>query len=203
MSGVESPKEAAETRTAIANAEAAEVDARRKVREEEEDTTPAAKAQREAEREKGAAQATNDAATAQRTEVASLVPDLSKVDRGQLDAGSQPLFGATLAQAALKDASRALVRRLSVVITAEQDARVRLLITSDASLVDSDAIYRQVLGGTEWLDATSEALLEALAPPTRRLRRPNSSRPLLCSAPSQLQFQVSCHSFPRTGRSRR
>jgi hypothetical protein len=155
----------ANTKTAEANAKAAEVDAEKKRREEDEAATPAAKALREAERAKAAAQASNDTLTAQRSEVASLIPDFSKVERGKLEPGSQPLFGGTLAQAALKKASGALVGRLASAIPAEHGSQVRLLITSDASLVDSDATYRQVLAGTKWLNESSKALLQALEPP--------------------------------------
>jgi hypothetical protein len=166
--GNNDPKTEAEARAAIANAITAEVAAQKAEREEKEASSPQAQALREAERIKGLAQAGEGTQAARREEIASFIPDVSKVDRGKLEAGTQPLFGATLAQAALHEASRILVTQLRELRSHDdggQERPPRILVTSDTSLVDSDAICIQVMNGLEWLNQSSETLLKELQPP--------------------------------------
>lgn len=168
-------KAEAEARTAIANATIAELAAAKAKREEEEASSPQARALREAERNKGLAQAEGSAGAAQRESIASLIPDLSKVERGKLEAGTQPLFGPTLAQVALQEASRRLVKHICPLASGEDGGGgrpVRILVTSDTSLVDSDAMCIEVMKGIEWLNQRSEALLRKLGGPPEAASEP-------------------------------
>ena len=128
-----------EQRKAKADADAAEVAARKAEREEREASTPAAVARREL-------LAGKDAAAAQREQVSALVPDFGKVTRGGLTVtpGGQPTAGTGVAGEAFRDAAAWVTKEVIHNIGADDWS---VLVTSDPDLVASDATYQDVKSG--------------------------------------------------------
>jgi hypothetical protein len=139
----------AEKRKAIAEAEKAARDAAQTL-------DPALERQkREAEAKKSVAEAEKATADARRAQISALVPDLSKVERGETTVtGSQPLFSSVLAHRALDGAVADLVERVLKAIP-EGDT---VLVTSDSDLATSDAAYLEVNSGLEQLIAAADEL---------------------------------------------
>jgi hypothetical protein len=143
-------KAAEEARKAKWDADAAETAAKKAAREEAEASSAAAVARREAIAEK-------DAATAQREQVAALIPDFSKIERGELKlAGDEPTAGSPVAGRALQKAAE-LVKEQVVDTTGADDWSV--LITSDADLAGSDAAYHSTLAGLNRLETWAQSVL--------------------------------------------
>jgi hypothetical protein len=147
-------KDAEEARKAKWDADAAEAAAKKAAREEAEASSPAAVARREALAEK-------DTAAAQRAQIAALVPDFTKVDRGDLTvSGSEPVAGAAVAGHALEKAAE-LVRNAIVARTDLNNASV--LVTGDANLAGSDAAYHSTDAGLDQLETWAQAVLSDTA----------------------------------------
>ncbi len=110
---------------AKADADKAEADARSalaKAISDERDTaykdTVLGRQQRDAEAQKATAEAKKATAAAQRDQVATFIPDLSKVDRGTLEVkGDQPLFASALAHCALDAAAMSLADKAKVALS--------------------------------------------------------------------------------------
>jgi hypothetical protein len=145
---------AEEARKAKWDADAAETAAKKAAREEAEASSAAAIARREAVAEK-------DAAAARREQVAALIPDFSKVERGELKvAGDEPTAGTPVAGRALQRAAE-LVKQEVIATTGADDWSV--LITSDADLAGSDAAYWSTLTGLERLETWAKSVLDTTA----------------------------------------
>jgi hypothetical protein len=153
-------KAAAEARSAAAKAASDERDAAWS-------GSAAALAQREAEARKAAAEAEKATTAAQRDQIAALLPDLSKVERGTFEIkGDQPLFGQPLAQRALGAAADTLAQIAADVLP--KDGSWRLLITNDTDLVTSHATYLDVVTGLDQLLESIDDLLPKLPSGTTR-----------------------------------
>jgi hypothetical protein len=127
--------------------------------------SPLAKAKAEAELRKAIAEADQQAAEARQKQVSALLPDLTKVTPGSLEAkGEQALFGTALAQQAMGAAG---VRIADLVGDSIADpASARILITSDAELATSDAIYVEVVTGLDQLNDAAAKLIKDIEPKT-------------------------------------
>jgi hypothetical protein len=144
-------KAAEEARKAKWDADAAETAAKKAAREEAEASSAAAAVRREAVAEK-------DAAAARREQVAALIPDFSKVERGELKVGGdEPTAGTPVAGRALQKAAE-LVKTKVVAATGADDWS--LLITSDGDLAGSDAAYHSTLAGLERLRTWAQSVLD-------------------------------------------
>jgi hypothetical protein len=147
-------KAAEEARKAKWDADAAETAAKKAAREEAEASSAAAAARREAIAEK-------DAAAARREQVAALIPDFSKIERGELKvAGDEPTAGTPVAGRALQQAAE-LVKKEVIETTGTDDWSV--LITSDADLAGSDAAYHSTLAGLTRLETWARSVLNSTA----------------------------------------
>lgn len=148
MTGAED-KAAAEAREARAKADKAE-------QELAEWGSDLARKQRDAEARKATAVAEKEAAEARRARLTGLLPDLSKVDRGETTVeGEQPMFGSVLAAEAADRAGFTIKEEVGRVVKRP----ARILITTDPDLASSDAAYLDVSNGVEALiDAADEAM---------------------------------------------
>lgn len=130
------------------------------VRETDDSDAPLARQPHEAEMRKATPDADKAATAARRDQLAGLIPDFSKVQRGSLEIeGQQPLFGTALAHRALEAAAAPAVQRAAS--TLPDSARV--VVTSEADLATSDATYHAVDMGLEQLTAAARQLLEETA----------------------------------------
>jgi hypothetical protein len=145
-----------ETRKAKADADAAETAARKAKREEEEASSPAAVARRAVIAEK-------DAAAARRDQISALIPDFSKVSRGELEVahGGEPAAGTAVAGKALHEAADLIKQRVIGRIGADTWC---ILVTSDTELAASDAVYWDVVSGIDHLTDLSNEVLKVTAP---------------------------------------
>lgn len=152
MSGQEDP--AAEL--AAANAEAAQLAAEKARLELDEWKSPASVANRAAQQRADTAQAEKSLMDSSLGQFAGAVPDLSKVNTGSatVDAGTQ-LFGSALALQALGQASRAAAADIAARIP---DKGKYLLVTTEADLASTDAMYTQVENGLQQLLQAAQAL---------------------------------------------
>jgi hypothetical protein len=152
MSGQEDP--AAEL--AAANAEAAQLAAEKARLELDEWKSPASVANRAAQQRADTAQAEKSLMDSSSGQFAGAVPDLSKVNTGSatVDAGTQ-LFGSALALQALGQASRAAAADIAARIP---DKGKYLLVTTEADLASTDAMYTQVENGLQQLLQAAQAL---------------------------------------------
>jgi hypothetical protein len=152
-------KELSEAAKAAADARTAEASAAKSERELEERNSPAAEAQREAESQKATAEAQQGTAAAKQGELTAMLPDLSKVDRGSLELkGDQPLFSSELSQRALAAATSSIAQRVGEAL--KDGVAPRILVTSDAELATSDAVYQDVMTGLEELTAAAAKIVE-------------------------------------------
>ena len=152
MSGQEDP--AAEL--AAANAEAAQLAAEKARLELDEWKSPASVANRAAQQRADTAQAEKSLMDSSLGQFAGAVPDLSKVNTGSatVNAGTQ-LFGSALALQALGQASRAAAADIAARIP---DKGKYLLVTTEADLASTDAMYTQVENGLQQLLQAAQAL---------------------------------------------
>ena len=152
MSGQEDP--AADL--ASANAEAAQLAAEKARLELDEWKSPAAVANRAAQQRADTAQAQKSLTDSSFGQFASVVPDMSKVNTGSatVDAGTQ-LFGSALALQALSQASRDAAADIAAKIP---DKSKYLLVTTEADLASTDALYAQVEDGLLQLFQAAQAL---------------------------------------------
>lgn len=158
---LEKAKAELELETAKAAAEKAE-------RERIEAESPLAKAKRDAEAQKGIDEAHQLSAEAQQKQVAALIPDLSKVAPDHLEQKEGPaIFGPELAQRATTAAAVRAAQRVAETIGTELSS-ARILVTSDAALTTSDAVYVEVVEGLESLTEAAEGLLKFLSPETTK-----------------------------------
>jgi hypothetical protein len=139
---------------AAANAEAARVAAEKARLELAEWKSPAAAAGRLAQQRADTAKAEKSLTDASLGQFASAVPDLSKISTGSTNVDSGPqLFGSALALRALGQACRDAAGD----IAAKASDTKGLLITTEADLASSDAIYALVAGGlNQLLEAAQE-----------------------------------------------
>jgi hypothetical protein len=148
---------------AAADARAAEVAARKAEREEAERSSAAALNRREAIRDKQAAEAGKDAGAARQAEIAALIPDFSKVDRGSLDVkGDQALFGSALGTRALDHAAKTIATIVIGRMTPKDTWKV--LVSSEVDLASADASYVDVTTGLDELIKAAEKLLAQTKP---------------------------------------
>jgi hypothetical protein len=106
-------KEQAELAKAIADAAKAQSDADKTAKENAEWDSELAKRQREAEARSAIAKADKDAAASRLGQVTAMLPDLSKVERGETTvSGDQALFGSALAARALKSAASKVAEKV-------------------------------------------------------------------------------------------
>lgn len=145
-----------ELRKAKADSDDAETTAAKNKREEAEAATPAAAARR-------AATAESEAAAARQKQIAALIPDFSKVERGELklEKDGQPTAGTGVAGRAVKAAAEAIKREMW---GGRFDNDWKLLVTSDAELAASDAAFLSVDAGLDRLTSLSAQVLESTAP---------------------------------------
>jgi hypothetical protein len=156
-------KERADAAKAAAEARVAEAQATKSERELKEHDSDLAKAQREAEAQKVTAEANKSVAEARQGQIASLLPDLSKVDRGSLEVkGEQTLFGSELAQRALLAATNSVAKKVGQALGEDQSPRI--LVTGDAALATSDAVYQDVITGLEQLSSAAAKVIEETEP---------------------------------------
>lgn len=121
----------------------------------EEWNSPAAKAQRQAERLKATAEADKAAAEARRAQIAALIPDLTGVERGATEVkGDAPLFGGVLAHHALG----AAVKRVDDAVRRVPKAGT-ILVTTNKDLATGDAVYVQTTTALKHLIARATAVL--------------------------------------------
>lgn len=151
-------KLAAEREKLQAEADSAKTKALKEAREEREAAEPSAAAEREALRRQKVAEAEKAVATAQREQMAALVPDFKDVERGTVENKSEkPMFEAVLGQRALSNAARNVATVVRTCLDPAEGKRV--LVTDDAELTVSDATYQDVHAS---LDQLTEAAQEAL-----------------------------------------
>jgi hypothetical protein len=141
---------------AAANAEAAQLAAEKARLELDEWKSPAAVANRAAQQRADAAQAEKSLTDSSLGQFASAVPDLSKVNTGlaTVDAGTQ-LFGSALALQALVQAGRDAAADIAARIP---DKGKYVLVTTEADLASTDAMYAQVEDGLQQLLQAALAL---------------------------------------------
>jgi hypothetical protein len=139
-----------------ANALAAQVAAEKAQAELEEWKSPAAAAGRAAQQRADTAQAETSRMNSSFGQFAGAVPDLSKVSTGSttVDTGTQ-LFGSALALQALGHASREAAVEIAAKITAKDK---QVLVTTDADLASTDAMFAQVEEGLKQLLAAAQPL---------------------------------------------
>lgn len=152
MSGHEDPT----AELAAANAAAAQLAAEKARLELDEWRSPAAVANRVAQQRADTAQAEKSLMDSSFGQFAGAVPDLSKVSTGSatVDPGTQ-LFGSALALQALGQASRDAAADIAARIP---DKSKYLLITTEADLASTDAMYAQVEDGLRQLLQAARAL---------------------------------------------
>lgn len=170
----------AEAAQAKANAEKAAADARSAVAKADTDEAVAAagnsalgQQERDALSRQRAAEAEKATVTAKRDQVAALIPNFSDAERGTLAVGADqpPMFADALARRALDSAAGTLGEEVSELLPAGGSCRV--LLTSDAQLVDSHATYVNVVTGLDGLTDAAETLLGDLEEAsTRELLEP-------------------------------
>jgi len=151
-------KARADADKAEAEARAARVAADRAEQEQREWNGELARRQREADARKSIAEADRSEVEGRQAEIAGLVPDLGKVDRGETTlAGEQTMFASVLAHRALISAASTLVSDIEERLA--EDHKEPVLITDDPDLVRSDAAYGEVNEGIERLIAAADKLL--------------------------------------------
>ncbi len=110
----------------------------------------------EAEAKQAVADADRATTEAQQAQIAALIPDLSKVDRGETKvSGDQAVYSSVLAHRALDTA----VTHVVADLRGEVENRV-VLITDDPDLATSDAAYIEVTKGLTLLTDAATKLLE-------------------------------------------
>jgi hypothetical protein len=152
-------KARADAEAAQAAARSARAKAATDERDNLEQDTSLAGEQRDATARKKIAEAQKATVAAQRDQVAALIPDFSKSDRGSLEVkGDGVLFAAALGRGALDAAARSLAQQASASLAGTP----RVLVTSDAELSSSHAAYLDVITGLDQLSNAAGALLAQL-----------------------------------------
>ena len=152
-----------------AEAAKAEAEAERIRIENAERHSDLGKAKRDAELRAAIAKADKEAEEARMSRWTSLLPDFSKVERGETKvSGDQALFGSGLALEALQAAGAEAAKAIKRNITQTLGSSVKVLITTDPDLVTSDAAYLETKDG---LDELERAAGRLLAPDQRQLLR--------------------------------
>lgn len=148
----------AEADKAKADARSAAVAAQTAERTANDDASSVAQGLRDAERAQKVAEAGKATAAAHQGQLASVIPDLSKLQPGSLEAkGDELLFGTALAQRALDSAAKTVGK---VVLDAlGSNGTWRVLVTSDAALASSDAAYLDVITGLQQLEDGAKEIL--------------------------------------------
>ena len=114
----------------------------------------------EAEAEKAIAEAKKATADADRARVSALIPDLKDVAKGQTTVTTeQAMFSSVLAHRALEDAAVSVKGKLEGKL-----GDGVILLTADADLATSDAVYIDVKTGLDQLISTADKLLEEAKP---------------------------------------
>ncbi|HEX6006814.1 MAG TPA: hypothetical protein VFY80_02560 [Burkholderiales bacterium] len=192
--GLEERKAEAEARKAEADAKVAEAAALKAEREREEWESDLAKRARAAEQEriraeaeekvrragqslgdalalqkleadakKSIAEADKATADAQRAQVSAFIPDFSKIEKGETTVtGDGTVLGSLLTPLAMEQAAKQVVGRLKL---SERD---RVLITTDADLASTDAVYVEVVTGLDLFTESAATLLGATPAEDRR-----------------------------------
>ena len=113
----------------------------------------------EAELEKAIAEAEKATAESKRAQVSALIPDIKDANASKLDvSGDAPLYGGMAAHHALVDVSAKIADAIADIVTDK-----KVLVTSDADLATSDAIYVQVATSLDGLISAAEAILPTVA----------------------------------------
>jgi hypothetical protein len=156
----------AESDKAVADARAAQTAADLAAAQYADYISPLARQQRDAAAQQAVAQAGQTTATAQQAQIASLIPDFSKVAPGTTTLqGDQPLFGSALARQALEKATETVVGKIADLFK-DSAPKPALLLTTSPDLATSDAAYGEVVGGLQHLNAAVQAVLDDAAPPS-------------------------------------
>jgi hypothetical protein len=164
---LEQAKAAIELKTAEAAVE-------KERRERVEAESPLASAKREAEDQKAIDEAQLGSAESRQKQVSALIPDLSKVTPDKLEVkGETPLFGPSLAQRATTAAAARVALRVGETLGSGQGS-ARILVTSDAQLAASDAIYVEVLSGLDELITAAGKVIGEVEPPAVEAAPPDS-----------------------------
>ncbi|HEY0165676.1 MAG TPA: hypothetical protein VGB75_01420 [Jatrophihabitans sp.] len=150
---------AAEVQQAEAAALKAATEAAAAQRQEREAMSEAALAQREAERRKAVAEADKAVSDARQTQIASLIPDFSKVSvpAAKIE-GDQAVRGNDLARHALRGAASKAADQIKNAVSGS-GLRPLVLVTSDQDLATADGAYVEVDAGLTHLTESAESLL--------------------------------------------
>jgi hypothetical protein len=182
--------ERAQLEKAQSDARAAKAAADKAEREEREASDPAAMARRRQT-------ADNDSAKADRDALSSYLPDLGKVTRGgvSVTGAGQPAAGTGVAGVAITSAATRVVAEVVKVLGADDWS---LLVTTDADLVSSDAIYVNVRAGLDRLTALANDARNAANAVLAATPRPFAPPLILAAAAQLLPGIISLLSRPTT-----
>lgn len=170
-----------------------------KAKEELEDwRSPLAKQAREAARRQAIAEADKAVSDAQRAQISALVPDFSMIEKGETTVkGEQAVFGNLLVQKAMEKAAAKVSAKVAEKFINHGNKSV--LITTEADLASTDAIYLEVVTG---LDTFIEDANKLLTPSEDELDSSNyeslDAGPLLGSIASAVPGLLSLFSTNRT-----
>lgn len=131
---------------------------------------PLTTALKEAEVAKARSEAETAGIALEKERLNTLLPDLSKVDRGSLESSKSsdpPLFGSVLAQRALGVVAKEVA---DLAIKAIGNGEMRVLITGDPELALSDALYRDVMTALEQLIDAADSALKSTTPTSTHAR---------------------------------
>jgi hypothetical protein len=143
-------KEEAETAKLQAEAEKLRLD-------NEERQTQLAQQRRDAEARAAVAKAEKEAISASLSAYTDVIPDLSKVDRGETKVtGDAGLFASALALRALEGAATEVAKDIKRKV----GNNYRLLLTADPDLATTDAAYLETIAGLDELASAADKLLQ-------------------------------------------
>ncbi|MBA3735288.1 MAG: hypothetical protein H0W90_08830 [Actinobacteria bacterium] len=150
-------KAAADAAKGQADVRQAEANARKAEQEAADHDDPVAVRAREADARKKTAESDKDAAAARRARYSALIPDLGAVKDSTLDVKEgPPLWSTFLTRRALGAAGTAVAAK----IEPPDGASWRVMVTSDAELATTDAIYADVKEGLDELVKAADKVLE-------------------------------------------
>lgn len=146
----------AKARKAAADAEAAELTAQQNRRSAANYDPSLSREETAATSRKNVAQAELETAKAHREQLAALIPDLSKADRGSLtvDDSVAPILGSQLTFTAMNRAAQAIAANIEGVLPTHDQTSTPLpllLVTTNLDLASTDAAYHEVMSGLDEL----------------------------------------------------
>ena len=151
-------KAQADARQSDATARKADAEATKQARDTAEHAGATAQAKREAVERKETAEANKAAAAARRDQLATLIPDISKVEPSKLNVSDGPAFAASpLTYRALQRAANTVCEQMAAAVKTK-----RVLVTSDEDLATPDATYWDVRTNLKELVTSADVLLKEL-----------------------------------------